>query len=214
MVADTSDTSSFEAPAETRRDQDTRQRIREVALELFAEQGYDGTSLRQIAERLGITKAALYYHFKSKDEIVTSVLESMLEGVDELIEWAQEQPRTAATRAEILVRYRDIVGSSIRAMHFIQQPGAGKQHPGEQFKVRIQALINVLVPMDAPFERRAKALLALMSLHIAASVESGKTPLGPILDVDPGVASTTMMAIAESLIADDKPVRGKRASSA
>ena len=45
---------------------DTRSRVQEVALELFAEQGYEKTSLREIAERLGVTKAALYYHFKSK----------------------------------------------------------------------------------------------------------------------------------------------------
>jgi len=47
----------------------TRERILDVALELFNEQGYDKTSLRQIAERLGVTKAALYYHFERKEDI-------------------------------------------------------------------------------------------------------------------------------------------------
>jgi AcrR family transcriptional regulator len=47
-----------------------RKRILDVALELFNEQGYDATSLREIAERLGVTKAALYYHFKSKADIL------------------------------------------------------------------------------------------------------------------------------------------------
>ncbi|HWM38542.1 MAG TPA: helix-turn-helix domain-containing protein, partial [Streptomyces sp.] len=42
----------------------TRQRIQDVALELFAQRGYDKTSLREIAEHLDVTKAALYYHFK------------------------------------------------------------------------------------------------------------------------------------------------------
>ena len=56
----------------------TRQRIQAVALELFTEQGYEKTSLREIAERLGVTKAALYYHFKSKDEIVTSLVDDRL----------------------------------------------------------------------------------------------------------------------------------------
>src|SRR3984893_4610581 len=51
---------------------DTRQRIQSVALELFAEQGYEKTSLREIAERLGVTKAALYYPFKSTEDIVHS----------------------------------------------------------------------------------------------------------------------------------------------
>jgi AcrR family transcriptional regulator len=48
----------------------TRERILDVALELFNEQGYDKTSLREIAQRLGVTKAALYYHFERKEEIL------------------------------------------------------------------------------------------------------------------------------------------------
>ena len=46
-----------------------------VALKLFTEQGYEATSLREIAEALGVTKAALYYHFRTKDDIVTSLIE-------------------------------------------------------------------------------------------------------------------------------------------
>ena len=48
----------------------TRERILDIALELFIEHGYDKTSIRDIAERLGTTKAALYYHFKSKADIL------------------------------------------------------------------------------------------------------------------------------------------------
>ena len=48
----------------------TRERILDIALELFIEQGYDKTSLREIAERLGTTKAALYYHFERKEDIL------------------------------------------------------------------------------------------------------------------------------------------------
>jgi AcrR family transcriptional regulator len=48
----------------------TRERILDVALDLFTEQGYEKTSLRDIAEQLGITKAALYYHFERKQDIL------------------------------------------------------------------------------------------------------------------------------------------------
>jgi AcrR family transcriptional regulator len=48
----------------------TRERILDVALQLFNEQGYDKTSLREIAERLQVTKAALYYHFERKEDIL------------------------------------------------------------------------------------------------------------------------------------------------
>jgi len=60
----------------------TSERILEVAMRLFTEQGYDGTSLREIADELGFTKAALYYHFQSKEEILLAILaptESLLD---------------------------------------------------------------------------------------------------------------------------------------
>src|SRR3984957_5239426 len=47
----------------------THERILDVALDLFLEKGYEKTSLREIAEQLGFSKAALYYHFASKDDI-------------------------------------------------------------------------------------------------------------------------------------------------
>ena len=52
----------------------TRQRILDAATDLFIEKGYEGTSLREIAERVGVTKAALYYHFASKAEMVAALL--------------------------------------------------------------------------------------------------------------------------------------------
>jgi AcrR family transcriptional regulator len=54
---------------------DTRQDILDAALVLFAEQGYDKTSLREIAEQVGVTKAALYYHFPSKEQILVALFE-------------------------------------------------------------------------------------------------------------------------------------------
>jgi AcrR family transcriptional regulator len=51
----------------------TRERILDIAIDLFTTQGYDKTSLRQIAERLGYSKAAIYYHFESKEAILRAL---------------------------------------------------------------------------------------------------------------------------------------------
>ncbi len=64
---------------------DTRAEILAVGSELFIEQGYKATSLREIAERLGITKAALYYHFPSKDDILRALMEPVDGIIDELL---------------------------------------------------------------------------------------------------------------------------------
>jgi AcrR family transcriptional regulator len=53
---------------------DTRQRILDVAQELFGEHGYAGTSIADITKRLGISKAALYHHFAAKDEILGALV--------------------------------------------------------------------------------------------------------------------------------------------
>ncbi|HEY5010993.1 MAG TPA: TetR/AcrR family transcriptional regulator [Acidimicrobiales bacterium] len=51
----------------------TRERILDISLELFTTQGYDKTSLREIAEQLGFSKAAIYYHFESKEAILMAL---------------------------------------------------------------------------------------------------------------------------------------------
>ena len=56
---------------------DTKERILGVALELFAQSGYLGTSMSDIANRLGITKGALYKHYTGKQEILDSIVERM-----------------------------------------------------------------------------------------------------------------------------------------
>ena len=58
---------------------DTRQRIQEVARDLFARQGVQRTSLQDIADELGITKPALYYHFSSREDLVRSILVPLIE---------------------------------------------------------------------------------------------------------------------------------------
>src|SRR3981081_4550533 len=90
---------------------DTREHVRSVALELFAEQGYDKASLREIAERLGLTKAALYYHFKTKEEILASVVRDFLAEIDDLVRWGRTQPASAATKEQLLRRYSDMLSS-------------------------------------------------------------------------------------------------------
>src|SRR6202008_424406 len=96
---------------------DTRSRAQKVALELFAEQGYEKPSLRYIAERLGVTKAALYYHFKSKEDIVHSFTDDYFTELDDLVDWAKDQPRTDATRREIRQRYVRIVLGGREVLH-------------------------------------------------------------------------------------------------
>ena len=57
------------------KEKNTKEKILEEALKLFAQSGYMGTSMNDIASKLGVTKAALYKHYKSKQEILDSIIE-------------------------------------------------------------------------------------------------------------------------------------------
>jgi AcrR family transcriptional regulator len=178
---------------------DTRARIQQVALELFAEQGYDKTSLREIAERLDVTKAALYYHFKSKEDIVRSLVEDYFGQVDELIAWAKAQPRTSETRREILSRYVRIVadGSDVfRMLHHNQAAVnslAAAKERGDVFRERMTGLIEALTEPDAGMEERLRAAMALGGVSVgwmffADQVDDRKKLCAAVLGIASGLA--------------------------
>jgi AcrR family transcriptional regulator len=155
---------------DTRRD--TRARIQRVALELFAERGYDGTSLREIAERLDVTKAALYYHFKSKEDIVSSLVEDYFGQIDELTAWAGTQPRSPRTRAVVLSRYVRIVadGSAVfRMLHHNQAAVntlASDRHRGNVFRERMAGMVDALAGPGADLPERLRATMVLGAISI------------------------------------------------
>ena len=64
--------------------------ITSAALRLFGEHGVHGTSLQMIADELGVSKAAVYYHFRSKHDIVVAVLKPAMDGLANLVAAARE----------------------------------------------------------------------------------------------------------------------------
>ncbi len=83
-------------------ERNTRDRILDVALDLFIEKGYDKTSLREIAEQLGFTKAALYYHFESKGDILMALHLRLHEIGREALQQLGDEPATPAVWADLL----------------------------------------------------------------------------------------------------------------
>lgn len=86
----------------------TRMRVHDAALELFLDRGYEGTSLATIARRLGITKAAVYYYYRTKGDLLEALLAPMRTELTSLV----EKVRAAAGRAqpeELLEAYADVL---------------------------------------------------------------------------------------------------------
>jgi len=148
---------------------DTREQIRTVALDLFAEQGYDRSSLREIAERLGVTKAAVYYHFKTKEEILVSLIEDFLARVDDIVDWAASRPPGEATRDGVLCRYSELLGGrTIALTRFLHEGQASIRDlaAGVEMRKRMERLTDVLAAPGQGLESQLRARVALIALHV------------------------------------------------
>jgi AcrR family transcriptional regulator len=113
---------------------DTRDRILDVALDLFTDQGFDGTSLREIAKRLNVTKAALYYHFESKDDILLALHMRLHEfGREALLKMAEQEPVTLKQWGELLDEVVDamLAQRKLFLMHERNQAALEKLHRAE-----------------------------------------------------------------------------------
>jgi AcrR family transcriptional regulator len=90
-----------------------RARVLEAAVSLFAEHGVHGTSLQMIADRVGVSKAAVYYQFHSKEDIALEVIRPSIEDIARFIRIAEALPDAQQRRAvavsglvEMVVRHR------------------------------------------------------------------------------------------------------------
>ena len=80
----------------------TRNRIVEEADVLFYQQGFDHTSFADIAQSVGISKGNFYYHFKTKDEVLSAVIDFRLERTQNMLrEWEIDQPPEARIKCFI-----------------------------------------------------------------------------------------------------------------
>ena len=78
---------------------DTRMRLIEAAIDLFTRHSFAGTSLQMIADELGFTKAAIYHHFRTREQLLAAVIEPMLDELRTVVKSA-ETKRTPHARAE------------------------------------------------------------------------------------------------------------------
>ncbi|HEY6274709.1 MAG TPA: TetR/AcrR family transcriptional regulator [Streptosporangiaceae bacterium] len=191
----------------------TRERIQAIALDLFAEQGYDKTSLREIAEGLGVTKAALYYHFNSKEDIVRSFTEDYRAELDEVITWGASQPPGPATRAAILARYADIVDRRLPVIRFMEQNQAAlhtlmSDDPSRKklFRAQFMSLCDLLAPPGAPLADRVRAAMAVVSVGMCSLIFLQEAS-------SPAELHAAVLDVACELAGADAPAAGPSAAS-
>lgn len=72
--------------------------VLDVAVGLFIEKGYDATSVADLAERLGVTKSAVYHHFESKEQLLGLALDEALTGLEKALDRALANSESAPQR--------------------------------------------------------------------------------------------------------------------
>ena len=99
------------------KEKNTKEKILEEALKLFAQSGYMGTSMNEIASKLGVTKAALYKHYSSKQELLDSIVERMNQ-MD--AERTKEYEMPDGDMEEVITGYKNTALEKIRQFTKVQ----------------------------------------------------------------------------------------------
>jgi AcrR family transcriptional regulator len=149
----------------------TRARIHDVALEVFAEHGYERATMQQIADRLGITRPALYYHYRSKEDILARIHDDLAASVDDLIDWARTQPETRATRQELLTRLHGLMSGPWGTFSRFAQANEAAMRDlsaAAEFARRMDTVGALLSPADT-VDGRLRGRLALTALFMASA---------------------------------------------
>ncbi len=169
-------------------------RILDAALQLIAEHGVGGTSLQMMADAIGVTKAAVYHQFKTKEQIVIALTERELGGLEEALEAAEADDHRSRAREVLLDRVIDVAVERRGAASTLQFDPVivrllGEHQPFQQF---IQRLYGVLLE-DTAEDARVSA--AVLSGAIAVGVVS---PL--VADIDDDALRAQLGRITHRLI--------------
>ncbi|WP_055479849.1 TetR/AcrR family transcriptional regulator [Sphaerimonospora mesophila] len=142
----------------------TRDRILDEAASLFIEMGFTRAPLSEIASRLGITKAALYYYFASKDELLIALVSPFLDRIDELLtQSAETGVNDVLARRALLSRYADLLRSDMRVVSILSRDFNVSSHPeiSPRITAHVASLIELLASADADAEGMARASAAM-----------------------------------------------------
>ena len=156
-----------------------------VAVEVFNERGYDGTSMRDLADRLGIAKSAIYHHVAGKEELLRLALDRALAGLSAAADRARVLPAPAIERLEYLIR------SSVDVLE--------ADLPYVTLLLRVRG--NTEVERAALDQRRA--LDRFVAELVAQSVRDGD--IRP--DVDAMITARLLFGLVNSLVEWDRPAR-------
>jgi AcrR family transcriptional regulator len=144
----------------------TRERVTRAALQRFADGGYAATSLREIARSVGVTVPALYYHFASKEDLLSSIVRPFLSAADDFLEELASQPRAGFAR-RALAGYYDLIVEHLDVYRLVSSDPAVRGHAevGQWAARQEETLLELLAGTGADHGRRVRAAAATGALR-------------------------------------------------
>jgi len=163
-----------------------RESLLAVAVEVFNERGYDGTSMEDLSRRLGIAKSSIYHHVDSKEALLALALDRALDGLFSVADHARIKPEPAIERLEFLVR------GSVRVL--------AERLPEVTLLLRARG--------NTATERRALARRREFD-QIAADLVKEAAADGDIRpDIDPAITARLLFGMVNSVSEWYRPARG------
>ncbi len=148
-----------------------QRRIILAAFELFAQHGVSATSLQMLADFIGVTKAAVYHQFKSKDDIVYAVAETEMARLEAALTESETQDTRMAARDALLVRVIDIAVQRRRLYSVMQNDPYMARFLAEhiEFQRLMERLFGVLIGEDGDTDMRVQAAMLYSAIGGAAA---------------------------------------------
>lgn len=146
--------------------EETRARVLDVALQLIAAKGFAATSTREISERLGFTKAALYYHFRTKDDLLAALVAPAIEGLAAMVEDHDPRPG-AGPRRGLLAAYIDLVAAHENLIRVLSEDPSVAHRPAFIAAAPLyERLTDLLAGQESPGSaQRTRVRAALGGIH-------------------------------------------------
>jgi AcrR family transcriptional regulator len=175
----------------------TRERLLAIALEEFTRQGYEATSLQQIADRLGVSKAALYYYFPAKRDILRALIEPMTADLEQRLNDSDPHPHATAPGhgEEKLAEYIDFLISQRPVLAFMHQDTSwlGEMPElHERQRAARRRVAALLVGKNLDLERRVRFTVAMAGITAAVALHP---------EADPAELRTALIACITPILA-------------
>ena len=137
-------------------------RIARLALARFRVGGFAGTSIADLAGDLGVSKAAIYYHYRSKDALLHRLIDPLLDAIDACIQDHTPAP-SARTARQLLAAYLTVLTAHQEVVPLVATDVAVLNHPkiGPRLRAQDQRLRTLLAALDTSVSARLRAEAAL-----------------------------------------------------